>query len=269
MKLNKLIIIVGVIVIGYWLIDKPQSEEKSLPSQRKLKMKNAENMPLNSVNHKKNQQKSSNAKQKNFDHMNSEIVKELQPPDDLRLENSWRDEYGCGFAHPNDPGWCDHNYLNATFYKEALWMRDNNFPTLSMLNLAFDDSKQQQLEEMINKNYPPALAVSAIAAINNGDAALALDRASAYLSMSDKAKAFPHILYGEALLINGELGLAVTRFFIAGLLGDSMSNGRGLGLSTDMNFLTSKKNAAYDYLRTLYGSNFPKKPRPKFSSDGE
>ena len=103
--------------------------------------------------------------------------------------------------------------------------------------------------------------------MERGDFKEASNLALSHVAYSDKSKTYPHLLYGEALFLIDMKALGVPQIFVAGLLGDSLAQGRAIALSPDIYFSTSALNHAHGYLRRVFGSEIPKDPRPKANGD--
>jgi len=205
----------------------------------------------------------------------------LKPPKDEELESVWIDEYGCfeiaspnneqleGFVdelnHPQES--CKYKFLNAKTFKEAVWMKNNGYPTKSMLDLVKNPDFEEQLAEMVKNKYPVALAVASINAIERGDYKEASSLALSNRAYSDKSMTYPHVLYGEALLADNMQIAAVSQFFAAGILGDPWANSRALQLSPDKSYAVTALSTAQNYLKNVFGIDIPNDPRPMGDDD--
>jgi len=256
MKHMKFLLILTVLFISYFLYNSDSTSEE-------VKIVNIKPDKVIQNKHlKTNSRKNTNSKKKDLQFSDSELFAKLQPPSNAELNDAWLDEYGC-----YNKGECKYYYLNAKFYEEARWMRDNGYPTRSMMELVNNPTYKEQLDEMARKKYPAALAIASISAMERGDFVEASNLALSNVAYSDSSQTYPHLLYGEALLANDMRPLAVPQFYIAGLLGDSLSEGRASALSPDVYFSTVALNSAHRYLGKIFGNAVPNNPRPK--GDGE
>lgn len=203
-----------------------------------------------------------------------ELLKKLTPPSIDELVDDWTDEYGC--YNPIEEMLdgenklirdCEYKFLNAHSTKEAEWMRNNGYPSKSMLNLVSDSSYKDRIYELARKKYPAALTVVAVEAMKRGDYREASHLALSNVAYSNESQSYPHLLYGEALLKDKKEIAGVTEFYIAALLGDSLANGRAMGSSPDISFSTVALNGAHNYLRNVFGTNIPYDPRPEVEGD--
>lgn len=260
MKYIKIVSFILVLIGIYWFAEdfnfsavsnhrSQDNQELIVKNQRKVKKTN------NNINKKITKSK--------YD-QESEIFQRLQPPNDLLLKEVWLDEYGCAFIEDNA---CDYGFLNASSYEEALWMKNNGYPTISMIQLINDPKMQDKLNEMASKHYPAAMALMTIGAMQRGDFKEAAYLGLTTVAYSDNSKTYPHYLYGEALLADDKRPLALSRFYVAGLLGDNQATDRAISVSPNIFAADGALENAHTYLRRVFGETVPYNPRP-IESDG-
>ncbi len=262
MKYNKIVILLIIMSIIYF-----GSRHNSVDSENTKPLKIVKTKVVENIYHKNNPVKSrSNNKIRTKSSQEiSEILQILQNPSDEELSYIWEEEYSCYYSQA---GQCRYSLLNAKSLEEAKWMRNNGYPTRSMLDLMNDDSRAQELMELVKDKYPAALTVASISAMERGDFKEASQLALLNLTYSDEAKTYPHLLYGEAMVLNNMLPLALPQIYVAGLLGDSNAQGRATSLSADVYVSTSALNSAHGYLRRVFGGSVPKDQRPKNNGGG-
>ena len=254
----KYLLIFIVLVMGsVFVFNFNQQDEKIKPDRSHLTVTA---LPNKEEKAKKLTEQTNN--KKHYNQASAEVLKRLKPPSTAELEFVWQDEYGCSFQDDEGLENCKYKFLKAHSYKEAVWMKNNAYPTKSMLDLAEDPAYQDQLVALARDNYPPALTISAIKAMEAGYYREASNSALSAIAYSDRSKTFPHVLYGEALLLDNKKILGVTQFYVAGLLGDFLANGRAIGLSPNTPYSTTALNSAHRYLRNKFGANYPYDPRP-------
>lgn len=261
MKHIKLLAVLSILAtIYFYMSDSDYTSE----NDKKIKARSAQisQSKVLSKKDKKNNKQSKVIKSRKKDFSDSELFAMLQTPSNRELEDSWLDEYGC-----YNKAECKYYYLNASTYEEALWMKNNGYPTESMMKLVNDPRYKEQLDAMARKKYPAALAIASISAMERGDFVEASNLALSNVAYSDRAQTYPHLLYGEALLANNMKPLAVPQFYIAGLLGDNLSQGRAAALSPNVYFATTALNTAHRYLGRIFGGEVPKNPRPKITDN--
>jgi len=225
--------------------------------------------PLTKKNVDKVLKKKHNKNKKTTDQFSkSEVFELLKPPKDRELEYVWNDEYGCYDPREDPEEACQYDFLNAKSLKEAKWMKNNGYPTKSMLNLVNNPNYRDQIKELARNKYPAALTVASIEAIEIGNYREAAHLALSTIAYSDKSKTYPHVLYGEALVLDDKKIAGVTELFIAGLLGDPMANGRAIGLSPNTPYTVTTLNSAHNYLKNIFGLNVPNDPRPMGGDGG-
>ncbi len=187
----------------------------------------------------------------------NEVYKILQPLNNNDLEFAWEDEYGCWNRKE-----CNYNWLNARTLEEAIWMRNNGYPTVSMLRLINDDRYKDELAELTRRKFPAALAVATISAMEQGNFKEGFNLALSNVAHSNNSQIYPHYLLGEALLANDMKPLAISQFYIAGILGDPLAQGRAMSLSSDIPVATTALNSAHQYISRVFGTEVPNDPRP-------
>jgi len=198
--------------------------------------------------------------------INSGLIQLLKPPEDRELEYVWSEEYGCFDDELEDS--CKYDFLNAKSVIEARWMKNNGYPTKSMLDLVNNPNYKNQIKVLARSKYPAALTIASIEAMKLGNYREAAHLALSNIAYSDKSKTYPHVLYGEALVLDEKTIAGVTQLFIAGLLGDYMANGRAIGLTPDVAYTTATINSAHNYLKNIFGLNVPVDPRPMGDDGG-
>lgn len=262
MKYFKIVMLLIIMsAIYFWSsnnsVDSENTEPFEIVKTKVAENKDHENDVLKTVNSKKARTKISQEK--------SEILQILQNPSNDELSHVWEKEYSCYYSQAGE---CKYSFLNAKSLDEAKWMRNNGYPIRSMLDLINDASRKQELMELVKDKYPAALTVASISAMERGDYREASHLALSNLVHSDKSKTYPHLLYGEALVLDNKQPLALPQIYVAGLLGDSLAQGRATSLSGDVHVSTSALNSAHGYLRRVFGGQAPKNPRPTTGNGG-
>jgi hypothetical protein len=254
MKYIKIMAIILTFLLIY-LVGSRNGSLSKLPSSH-LSQKNMEDKydKKEVTLHKSKRRKSQKSIEDTSD---NEVYQLLQSPSNDDLEYVWEDEYGCWNSDK-----CKYDWLNAKSLEEALWMRNNGYPTVSMLRLINDDRYKDELAELTRRKFPAALAVATISAMENGNFKEGFNFALSNVARSNNSQIYPHYLLGEALLANDMKPLAISQFYIAGILGDPLANGRAMALSPDVPFSTTALNSAHKYISRVFGTEVPNDPRP-------
>lgn len=254
MKHIKIIVVAFAFLLVYLIGSRSDSEtvsHKPQMSQKSFESKSVNQKVISNNRKKRKSQKSL----KNIS--DNEVYQLLQSPSNYDLEYVWEDEYGCWNRKE-----CKYDWLNARTFEEALWMRNNGYPTISMLRLINDDRYKNELAELTRRKFPAALAVATISAMEKGNFKEGFNLALSNVAHSNNSQIYPHYLLGEALLANDMKPLAISQFYIAGILGDPLAQGRAMSLSSDIPVSTTALNSAHRYISRVFGTEVPNDPRP-------
>ena len=256
MKTNKYIfVIITVLILGYFAKINFWQSAEIVNTEGFIATKKADSHYVADAKVKKS------PKVIAFGHINA-LFDQLRPPEDDDLEQLWQEEYGCYDRNHTGNTSCQYTFLSAKSLKEAMWMKRNGYPSSDMINIAKDEANQGLLNELISANHPEALVVAAIIAKENGNNKKAMRLSGAAEIYAGKDKSYPYVLSGEAMIANDLLVIALDKYFIAALLGDSQAENMGVRLAPSKISMAQSMKSAYAYLLRNFGQDFPVDNRP-------
>ncbi len=191
------------------------------------------------------------------------LFKELIPPSNKDLEELWQEEYSC-YKNNNVQSKCAYSFLNAKSLREAMWMKRNGYPSVSMMKMAEDPSQFENLKELIFAHHPAALVVGTIVSMERKNYKTAYNLAQRAAIYNGMDKTFPHTLIAQSVR-NAQpewRDEALEEYWTAALLGDSIAQIRASTLSEDTIALSSALMAAYKFLLSHFGNTIPLDERP-------